>query len=150
MVEQRIVIPLDVFLMPHKGKLSYITLNPWNELQGLRNGKGRAKASKYKKMIEARIRHYAEQAMVDGVTLASDEPLAMSYEWYLRNKRIDLDNWSFTQKMILDAFQGTTVRGDVLLADDGIKYVQENHHYFCGVDTDNPRVEVTWRPARGV
>lgn len=140
MVENKIVLPLDIFMVPIKGKLEYLTLNPWITVN--RGSRGSSIGNKHKKNIQARIRHYVEQAMVDGVKM--HPPVVFKYAWYFRDNRIDVDNWSFTQKFILDAFQESTVKGDAFLARDSPKYVRGNHHDFIAVDADNPRVEITW------
>ena len=65
------------------------------------------------------------------------EPVKLTYRWYERNKRRDLDNVAaFGMKVIQDALVGTGV-----LRDDGWKDIVGFEHMFF-VDKDNPRIEV--------
>lgn len=141
----KLTIPLNVFLIAEtkkkKRRLVYMTLNEWIDIHG--KPKGRMIAASYKKRIQARIRLYVAQAMVDGL-----EPIKQHTQlnliWYLENRRIDLDNWSFTRKFILDAFQETSVRGKVFLPNDNLTYIDGIYDEFMGIDKAQPRVEIDW------
>lgn len=141
----KLVIPLNVFMVTttknKKRRLVYMTLNEWIDTHG--KPRGRMIAARYKKQIQARIRLYATQAMVNGLEPIS-EHTEFNLTWYLENKRIDLDNWSFTRKFIFDAFQETTVRGKTFLPNDNLTYVDGIYDDFKGIDKNNPRVEIDW------
>lgn len=146
----KIVIPLNVFKIAttknRKRRLVYMTLNEWINIHG--NPKGRMIAAGYKKKIQERIRLYVAQAMVDGL-----EPINkhthLNLTWYFENRRIDLDNWSFTHKFILDAFQECSVRGKVFIPKDNLNFVMATYDDFMGVDKIHPRVEIDWRSDDG-
>lgn len=65
-------------------------------------------------------------------------PVKMSYKWYEKDRRRDLDNISsFGRKVIQDAI----VRAGIL-PDDGWKYIKGFTDEFY-VDKEYPRIEVT-------
>lgn len=61
----------------------------------------------------------------------------MSYKWYEKNKRRDLDNVAFAKKFIQDALVASGV-----LAGDGWQHIVGFTDEFF-VDKKNPRIEVT-------
>ena len=146
----KLVIPLNVFqiatIRNKKRRLVYMTLNEWINIHG--KPKGRMIAAGYKKKIQERIRLYVAQAMVDGLE-PINQHTHLNLTWYFENRRIDLDNWSFTHKFILDAFQETSVRGKVFLPNDNLTYIDGIHDDFTGIDKIHPRVEIDWRSDDG-
>ena len=124
----KLVIPQNVFqiatIRNKKRRLVYMTLNEWINIHG--KPKGRMIAAGYKKKIQERIRLYVAQAMVDGLE-PINQHTHLNLTWYFENRRIDLDNWSFTRKFILDAFQETSVRGKVFLPNDNLTYIDGIH-----------------------
>lgn len=65
------------------------------------------------------------------------KPVWMSYKWYEKNRRRDLDNISsFGRKVIQDALVIAKV-----LPDDGWRYIRGFDDSFY-VDASNPRIEV--------
>lgn len=63
-------------------------------------------------------------------------PVHITYKWYTKNKRKDIDNVSFSKKFIND---GLVLAG--ILPDDSRKYVQGFTDEFY-IDKENPRVEI--------
>ncbi|CAK1221985.1 dTDP-glucose pyrophosphorylase [Fructobacillus evanidus] len=96
-------------------------------------------ASKMKKRATNYCMLTVQQAMVDGVRF--DWPCKLEIKWYLPDKRIDPDNWSFTKKFIFDGMQKASVRSDVFLPNDSYKFVTGFDETF-DIDKDNPRVEI--------
>jgi hypothetical protein len=66
-----------------------------------------------------------------------NQPISLSFAWYVKNKRKDPDNIAFAKKFILDGMVAAKI-----IKNDGFK----NIHSFGGdkffVDSKNPRVEV--------
>ncbi|WP_248715854.1 dTDP-glucose pyrophosphorylase [Convivina praedatoris] len=89
-------------------------------------------ASKAKKTATNYCRAVVMQAMVDGV--AFDWPCVVQFNWYLTDKRIDSDNWAFTQKFILDGMQNASVQGRKFLVNDNMVHVRGLHHDFYKTD----------------
>lgn len=146
----KLVIPLDVFMVPmvknKQRKLVKMTLNEWIDVHGKK--KGRVIAASYKKKIQKRIRFYVAQAMVDGVK-PINKHTKLHFAWYFPDRRTDLDNWTFTHKFILDAFQECSVRGKVFIPKDNLNFVMATYDDFMGVDKIHPRVEIDWRSDDG-
>ena len=77
----------------------------------------------------------AVYAQISGVHV--QKPVWMSYRWYEKNRRRDLDNISsFGRKVIQDALVTAKV-----LPDDGWRYIKGFDDSFF-VDASNPRIEV--------
>lgn len=64
-------------------------------------------------------------------------PVRVAYQWYLKDRRKDLDNVSFAKKFINDGLVAAKV-----LKDDSQKYIAGFSDEFF-IDKENPRVEVT-------
>jgi hypothetical protein len=104
---------------------------------------GRHIAAGYKKRIQSKIVAIVDQAMVDGLD-PIDKNTKFQLDWYFPNRRTDLDNWVFTHKFIFDAFQASSVRGQVFMPNDNLNFVVATYDDFRGIDKDNPRVEIDW------
>jgi hypothetical protein len=139
----KLTIPLTVFMIPKHGKLVKVTLNEWINVHGVKNGMGRHIAAGYKKRIQSKIVAIVDQAMVDGLD-PIDKNTKFQLDWYFPNRRTDLDNWVFTHKFIFDAFQASSVRGQVFMPNDNLNFVVATYDDFRGIDKDNPRVEIDW------
>ncbi|MGK4017908.1 dTDP-glucose pyrophosphorylase [Weissella paramesenteroides] len=141
----KLVIPLTAFIIPMKkqGKMRLVkmTLNNWIMIHGMRAG--RMIANKRKHQIQAKIMPLVDQAMVDGLAPIGAKT-KFKFDWYFPDRRTDLDNWTFTHKFIFDAFQASSVRGQVFMPNDNLNFVVATYDDFRGIDKDNPRVEIDW------
>ena len=141
----KIVIPLTAFIIPMKnqGKMRLVkmTLNNWIMIHG--KHAGRMIANKRKHQIQAKIIPLVDQRIVDGL-----DPIVkhtkVHFDWYFPDRRTDLDNWTFTHKFIFDAFQASSVRGQVFMPNDNLNFAVATYDDFRGIDKDNPRVEIDW------
>ncbi|MFC6178232.1 dTDP-glucose pyrophosphorylase [Weissella sagaensis] len=141
----KLVIPLTAFILPMKkqGKLRMVkmTLNNWIMIHGMKAG--RMIANKRKHQIQAKIMPVVDRAMVNGVA-PIEKNTKFKFDWYFPDRRTDLDNWTFTHKFIFDAFQASSVRGQVFMPNDNLNFVVATYDDFRGVDKANPRVEIDW------
>lgn len=141
----KLIIPLTEFILPMKkqGKMRLVkmTLNNWIMIHGMRSG--RMIANKRKHQIQAKIMPLVYQAMVDGLAPVGANT-KFKFDWYLPDRRTDLDNWTFTHKFIFDAFQASSVRGRVFMPNDNLNFVVATYDDFRGIDKDNPRIEINW------
>ncbi|APS42197.1 Protein gp63 [Weissella jogaejeotgali] len=141
----KLIIPLTAFILPMKKqgqmRLVKMTLNNWIMIHGMRAG--RMIANKRKHQIQAKIMPLVDQAMVDGLAPIGANN-KFKFDWYLPDRRTDLDNWTFTHKFIFDAFQASSVRGQVFMTNDNLNFVVATYDDFRGIDKDNPRVEIDW------
>lgn len=90
------------------------------------------------KVKKQETRRVADEALVQRlkpVDLA-DYPVIITYRWYSKNARMDIDNVSFSKKFIND---GLVAAG--IIEDDSRKYVRGFIEEFH-IDKENPRVEV--------
>lgn len=110
------------------------TLNKYIEAER----KNRFKASKMKKKLTEKMRAVFLQALVDDNV--PDWPAKLKFDWYLEDKRIDPDNWAFTQKFIFDGMQTAKLHGKTFLENDNFKNVVGFDHDFY-LDKLNPRLE---------
>ena len=141
----KLIIPLTAFILPMKkqGKMRLVkmTLNNWIMIHGM--PAGRMIANKRKHQIQAKIMPLVDQAMVDGLA-PIEAKTKFKFDWYFPDRRTDLDNWTFTHKFIFDAFQASSVRGQVFMPNDNLNFVVATYDDFRGIDKDNPRVEINW------
>ncbi|QDJ58462.1 hypothetical protein [Weissella sagaensis] len=141
----KLIIPLTAFILPMKkqGKMRMVkmTLNNWILIHGMRAGRFIANQNKHR--IQAEIVPLVDQAMVDGVT-PIESNTKFKFDWYFPDRRTDLDNWTFTHKFIFDAFQASSVRGQVFMPNDNLNFVVAIYDNFRGVDKEHPRVEIDW------
>jgi hypothetical protein len=111
----KLVIPLTAFILPMKkqGKMRLVkmTLNNWIMIHGMKAG--RIIANKRKHQIQAKIIPLVDQGIIDGLA-PIDKHTKFHFSWYFPDRRTDLDNWTFTHKFIFDAFQASSVRGQVI------------------------------------
>lgn len=70
------------------------------------------------------------------LTPAKDYPVCITFNWYIKNNRKDLDNIAFSKKFILDGLVIAKV-----LEDDSQKFVCSFTDQFF-TDKENPRIEV--------
>lgn len=96
-------------------------------------------ASKLKKRLTYYCRSVVLKTMEDGVEF--NWPCRLEFMWYLPDKRIDPDNWEFTQKFIFDGMQTAIIDGQPFLKNDSVQYVKGKTHSYA-IDKDNPRVEI--------
>lgn len=72
----------------------------------------------------------------------SEYPVHISYKWYSKDRRIDIDNVAFAKKFIND---GLVQAG--IIENDSRKFIQGFDDDF-DIDRENPRVEVTIMSAK--
>ena len=141
----KLIIPLTAFILPMKkqGKMRLVkmTLNNWIMIHGMRAG--RIIANKRKHQIQAKIIPLVDQEIINGLA-PIDKHTKFHFNWYFPDRRTDLDNWTFTHKFIFDAFQASSVRGQVFMPNDNLNFVVATYDDFRGIDKDNPRVEINW------
>lgn len=99
----------------------------------------RQAAARLKKRLTYYCRSVILKAMQDGVEF--NWPCRLEFMWYLPDKRIDPDNWEFTQKFIFDGMQKAEINGYVFLRNDSVQYIQGKVHTYA-IDKNNPRVEI--------
>lgn len=115
--------------------LKPLTLNKYIEAE--RNSK--YIAAKLKRIGTAYARGVFLQAMVDDVLFTW--PTKVKFDWYLEDRRIDPDNWAFTQKFIFDGMQTAKLHGKTFLENDNVKNIGGFDHDFY-LDKANPRLEI--------
>lgn len=115
--------------------LKPLTLNKYIEAER----KNKFIAAKLKRIGTAYARGVFLQAMVDDVLFTW--PAKVKFDWYLEDRRIDPDNWAFTQKFIFDGMQTAKLRGKAFLENDNVKNVGGFDHDFY-LDKLNPRLEI--------
>ena len=96
----------------------------------------RYEGNKLKQKNEALIMGYIMEQL-QGVSF--NGTVHITYKWYEKNMRRDLDNIAFAKKYIQDALVKSGV-----LANDGWKFINGFTDEFY-IDKDNPRVEVIIR-----
>lgn len=115
--------------------LKPLTLNKYIEAER----KSKYIAAKLKRVGTAYTRGVFLQAMVDDVLFTW--PTKVKFDWYLEDRRIDPDNWAFTQKFIFDGMQTAKLQGKAFLENDNVKNVGGFDHDFY-LDKLNPRLEI--------
>ena len=115
--------------------LKPLTLNKYIEAER----KNKYSAAKLKRIGTAYTRGVFLQAMVDDALFTW--PTKVKFDWYLEDRRIDPDNWAFTQKFIFDGMQTAKLRGKAFLENDNVKNVGGFDHDFY-LDKLNPRLEI--------
>jgi len=89
----------------------------------------------------ARCKKSAEEQVLWGIVTAHlmpfSGPVFLTFRWYERDRRRDVDNVAFAKKFILDALVQRRI-----LAGDGRKHVVGFFDFF-EIDRRNPRVVVT-------
>ncbi len=115
--------------------LKPLTLNKYIEAER----KSKYIAAKLKRIGTAYARGVFLQAMVDDMLFTW--PTKVKFDWYLEDRRIDPDNWAFTQKFIFDGMQTAKLRGKAFLENDNVKNVGGFDHDFY-LDKLNPRLEI--------
>ena len=76
------------------------------------------------------------EVLSQGVKKVSKYPVTIECNWYMKNRRKDIDNVCFAKKFILDGLVLAKV-----LQDDSQKYVESLRDNFY-IDKDNPRIEI--------
>ena len=83
---------------------------------------------------------YLKQAVNKGFEIGHDQyPLHITFKWYAKDSRKDLDNIAYAKKYIMDAMQKVE-----LIENDGYKQVQRYTDVYL-VDKEKPRVEIEIR-----
>ncbi|WP_349641677.1 hypothetical protein [Eupransor demetentiae] len=101
--------------------------------------RNRYAASSAKKKMTNYVAYEVIAAMKRGVQF--DWPCDLVFDWHLKDKRIDPDNWAFCQKYIFDGMQKAELNGRVFLENDNMAHITSITHRFQ-VDKDNPRLEI--------
>lgn len=114
------------------------TLIIYGQLPNLNDYTDACRGNKYagasmKKETEGIISCYIK-SQLKGVHF--DKTVELSFRWYEKNKRRDLDNICFAKKFILDAL----VKNEVIQTDSWKGVVGFTDHFY--VDRKNPRIEV--------
>lgn len=138
--KNEIVVPLSVFEVSYRKKISYLTLNTWIFISRSRYGSGMG--NKYKHQVQAKLMPYVLEAMKSGAFI--NPTTRFTFEWTFRDRRIDLDNWAFVHKFIFDCFQECSLNDECFMQNDNLTYVQGLNDIYKGVDKDNPHVRITW------
>ena len=113
-MNDRLVIPMSAFQIAWRDKkqapvrLSPLTLNKYVDISGM--NKGRMILNRHKAIIQAKIRPIVLEAITNGVAI--EYPAEFRFEWFLKDRRTDLDNIAFMHKFIFDAFQDVSVQGN--------------------------------------
>jgi len=145
-MNNHLVIPMSAFEVPWRdskkrmARLAALTLNKYIELSGL--NRGRAILNRHKQSIQYRIKPIVLEAIADGLEI--EYPASFKFEWYLANKRTDLDNIAFMHKFVFDAFQDVKSNGKEFMPNDNLNFIVGLSDVFAGVDKENPRVVITW------
>ena len=111
------------------------TLNKYIEAER----KNRYIAADLKRKATAYARNVFLQAITDNVSFSW--PTKLKFEWHLPDRRIDPDNWAFTQKFIFDGMQKAQIGRRVFLDNDNVKNIKGFDHDFY-LDKENPRLEI--------
>ena len=83
---------------------------------------------------------YLKQAVSQGFEIEHDQyPLHVTFKWYAKDRRKDLDIIAYAKKYIMDAMQKVE-----LIENDGYKQVQRYTDIYL-VDKEKPRVEIEIR-----
>ena len=83
---------------------------------------------------------YLKQAISKGFDIDHVKyPLQITFKWYAKDRRKDLDNIAYAKKYIMDAMQKVK-----LIENDGYKQVQRYTDVYL-VDKEKPRVEIEIR-----
>lgn len=98
-------------------------------------------ASTMKKNATAYCRNIVLKEMIEN-GLVFDWPVKLKFVWYLENKRVDPDNWSFLKKFIFDGMQKSMVRGVPFLDNDNYANIHLGYDEEFHVDKSNPRLEI--------
>lgn len=115
--------------------LRSLTLNKYIDTER----RNRYAGAKLKRLGTNYARNVFLQALVDGITF--EWPCKLKFDWYLPDRRIDPDNWSFTRKFILDGMQTAKTRGRVFLQNDNMQNIKGFDEDFY-LDKSNPRLEI--------
>lgn len=115
--------------------LKPMTLNKYIDAER----KNRYIGARLKRIGTTYARNVFMQAMVDKIVFRW--PCKLKLDWYLPDRRIDPDNWSFTRKFIFDGMQLAKVRGTVFLTNDNIQNIKGFDEDFF-IDKSNPRLEI--------
>ena len=146
-MNDRLVIPMSAFQIAWREKkqapvrLSPLTLNKYVDISGM--NRGRMILNRHKAIIQARNRPIVLEAITNGAAI--EYPAEFKFEWFLKDRRTDLDNIAFMHKFIFDAFQGVSVQGNKFMPGDGLKHVVGLTDVFAGIDKENERLEITWQ-----
>lgn len=145
-MNNRLVIPMSAFEIPWRDKksspvrMSSLTLNKYVEISGLT--RGRPILNRHKAAIQYKIQPIVVEAITNGLEI--EYPAQFRFEWYLKDKRTDLDNIAFMHKFVFDAFQKVSVQDKEFMPGDGLKFVAGLSDVFAGIDKGNERVEISW------
>lgn len=96
-------------------------------------------ASKMKKQLTYYCRSVVLKAMQEGIEFKW--PCRLEFKWYFPDKRIDPDNWEFTQKFIFDGMQTAIIDEQPFLKNDSVQYIKGKIHSYA-IDKNKPRVEI--------
>lgn len=93
-------------------------------------------ASKLKKELTEYAQTETSKARNKGVKF--NYPCKLVFKWHLPNKRIDLDNWAFIKKFILDGMQ----KSANFMENDNLNYIQGFEDVLIETASKSPHVEV--------
>ena len=133
-MNDRLVIPMSAFQIAWREKkqapvrLSPLTLNKYVDISGM--NRGRMILNRHKAIIQAKIRPIVLEAIANGAAI--EYPAEFKFEWFLKDRRTDLDNIAFHAQVHFCAFQGVSVQGNKFMPGDGLKHVVGLTDVFCG------------------
>lgn len=112
----------------------------YGRLSGLNEYTLKCRSNKYAgaKMKEANEQQVASAILSDRIIwgMVFSGKVHITFKWYEKNKRRDLDNIAFAKKFIQDAL----VKGGILQGDGWQHIVGFSDEFY--IDKDNPRIEV--------
>lgn len=94
------------------------------------------KAAKIKKDMTSICERHSRVAKNKGLVI--ETPFKATFEWFMKDKRQDLDNIAFQKKFILDGMIKAK-----LIENDGYKQHRQSEDIYL-IDKENQRVEITF------
>ncbi|SPJ44072.1 MULTISPECIES: dTDP-glucose pyrophosphorylase [Leuconostoc] len=102
--------------------------------------KNRYIGAKMKKEATNYSRAVVAQAMQNGIQF--NWPVKLVFVWYLPDKKIDPDNWSFLKKFIFDGMQRAIINRKPFLDNDNFTNVHKGYNESFEIDKRHPRLEI--------
>lgn len=112
--------------------LPLITLNQYTNAERT----NKFKAAKIKKEMTGICAQHSRVAKNKGLVI--ETPFKATFEWFMKDKRQDLDNIAFQKKFILDGMIKAK-----LIENDGYKQHRQSEDIYL-IDKANQRVEITF------
>lgn len=122
----------------------------WQKLPSLNEITNNNRNNKYagareKKQLQADVGWAIKLAVREDTLHAINEPVSITFEYYEKNKKRDLDNVASCAKYILDSL----VENEIL-KDDNVQYVKEIHHILKSTNALEYKVKVILKEIKNV